>query len=106
MEPQVKERADLVVFSGPADPEKPVNWPLKKKILTTALYGFTTMGATLATAMYVHLPFIFLFFLGVADSPIQLCRAMTDLPDFQHLPSFSSHTGRVWTKRNSRDACS
>ncbi|UKZ81641.1 hypothetical protein TrVFT333_009413 [Trichoderma virens FT-333] len=48
---QVEENAYLVRFSGPDDPEMPLNWSLKKKVFITAMYGFTTMGATLATAI-------------------------------------------------------
>ena len=42
----------LVRFSGPDDPYRPLNWPLRKKLLTTLLYGLTTMGATLASSVY------------------------------------------------------
>lgn len=41
---------DLVDFDGDADPYRPVNWALKKKVITTALYGLTTMTATWASA--------------------------------------------------------
>lgn len=41
---------DLVDFDGDDDPYRPVNWSLKKKVITTALYGFTTMSATWASA--------------------------------------------------------
>jgi MFS transporter, DHA1 family, multidrug resistance protein len=43
---------DLVEFDGLDDPYRPVNWPMKKKITTTALYGMTTMAATWASATY------------------------------------------------------
>ncbi|KAK4238768.1 major facilitator superfamily domain-containing protein [Achaetomium macrosporum] len=42
----------LVDFDGPADPYKPMNWPLPKKILTTFLYGTVTMTATWASSCY------------------------------------------------------
>ena len=42
----------LVDFDGPDDPYRPMNWPMKKKIYTTVLYGFTTMSATWASAVY------------------------------------------------------
>ncbi|KAL6150686.1 hypothetical protein ACJQWK_00315 [Exserohilum turcicum] len=42
----------LVDFDGDDDPYRPLNWPTKKKILTTALYGLTTMSATWASAAY------------------------------------------------------
>lgn len=41
---------ELVDFDGPDDPYRPVNWAMKKKVFTTALYGFTTMSATWASA--------------------------------------------------------
>lgn len=41
----------LVDFDGPDDPYRPLNWPFKKKAVTTVLYGFTTMGATLASSI-------------------------------------------------------
>ncbi|OAP63296.1 hypothetical protein AYL99_02523 [Fonsecaea erecta] len=43
---------DLVDFDGPDDPYRPVNWNMKKKVFTTALYGFTTMTATWASSSY------------------------------------------------------
>ena len=44
---------DVVVdFQGAQDPYYPQNWPVRKKVLTTALYGFTTMGATFASSVY------------------------------------------------------
>ncbi|MCJ1310303.1 hypothetical protein MMC25_003965 [Agyrium rufum] len=42
----------LVDFDGPDDPYQPLNWPLRKKLLTTLLYGFTTMGSTFASSSY------------------------------------------------------
>lgn len=42
----------IVDFDGPDDPYKPINWPMKKKITTTMLYGFVTMTATFASASY------------------------------------------------------
>ncbi|KAK5051956.1 hypothetical protein LTR84_002760 [Exophiala bonariae] len=48
-----KTAADLVVdFDGPDDPYRPLNWAMKKKIITTALYGFTTMSASWASSSY------------------------------------------------------
>ena len=43
---------DLVDFDGEDDPYHPLNWVFMKKVLTTALYGFTTMGATFASSVY------------------------------------------------------
>ncbi|KAK5955274.1 hypothetical protein OHC33_003956 [Knufia fluminis] len=42
----------LVDFDGPDDPYKPMNWPTKKKITTTLLYGLVTMTATWASSCY------------------------------------------------------
>ena len=42
----------LVEFEGDDDPYNPLNWPFRKKCVTTALYGFTTMGATFASSVY------------------------------------------------------
>lgn len=48
-----KTNADVIVtFDGPDDPYNPLNWTFKKKVITTALYGFTTMGATWASSVY------------------------------------------------------
>ncbi|KAI4249021.1 MAG: hypothetical protein LQ352_005756 [Teloschistes flavicans] len=42
----------LVDFDGQDDPYRPINWPFRKKIITTVLYGFTTMGSTWASSVY------------------------------------------------------
>jgi MFS family permease len=42
----------LVTFDGPDDPYNPINWPFKKKVITTVLYGFTTMGSTWASSVF------------------------------------------------------
>ncbi|KAF2089566.1 putative MSF drug transporter, partial [Saccharata proteae CBS 121410] len=42
----------IVEFDGSDDPYNPMNWPFKKKVITTVLYGFTTMGATWASSIY------------------------------------------------------
>lgn len=42
----------LVDFDGPDDPYRPMNWPTKKKVLTTMLYGLVTMSATWASSSY------------------------------------------------------
>ena len=39
-----KTAHDVVVdFDGPDDPYHPLNWPLRKKVITTTLYGLCTM---------------------------------------------------------------
>jgi len=48
-----KTKADVLVdFDGPDDPYNPLNWSFNKKVITTLLYGFTTMGATWASSVY------------------------------------------------------
>ena len=48
-----KTGPDVIVdFDGPDDPYHPLNWPAKKKVVTTVLYGLTTMGATWASSVY------------------------------------------------------
>lgn len=42
----------LVDFDGKDDPYRPMNWPLKKKAVTTLLYGMTTAGITFASSIY------------------------------------------------------
>ncbi|CEJ55402.1 Putative MFS multidrug transporter [Penicillium brasilianum] len=42
----------LVDFEGTDDPYLPMNWPFRKKVLTTLLYGFTTCWITFASAVY------------------------------------------------------
>jgi hypothetical protein len=44
--------SNIVDFGGPNDPYRPTNWPLRKKIIITALYGFTTCGSTFSSAIY------------------------------------------------------
>lgn len=49
----VKTSEDVLVdFDGPDDPYRPLNWPFRKKVVTTLLYGFTTMGSTWASSVY------------------------------------------------------
>lgn len=43
---------NIVTFSGPSDPELPLNWPARKKVLTTLFYGITTAGNTWASSVY------------------------------------------------------
>ena len=42
----------IVDFDGPTDPYRPLNWPFRKKVITTMLYGFTTLGASFASSVY------------------------------------------------------
>ncbi|KAJ4180051.1 hypothetical protein NW755_012091 [Fusarium falciforme] len=42
----------VVTFDSPQDPYDPRNWPLKRKVYTTLLYGLSTMGSTFSTASF------------------------------------------------------
>jgi hypothetical protein len=42
----------IVDFDGPEDPLQPLNWPVRKKITATLLYGLTTAGSTWASSVY------------------------------------------------------
>lgn len=44
--------AEIVDFDGDDDPYRPLNWPFRKKLVTTMLYGLTTMGSTWASSVY------------------------------------------------------
>lgn len=44
--------AEIVDFDGPDDPYRPLNWPFRKKVITTLLYGLTTMGSTWSSSIY------------------------------------------------------
>jgi hypothetical protein len=44
--------AEIVDFDGLDDPYRPINWPVRKKVITTILYGLTTMGTTWSSAVY------------------------------------------------------
>ena len=44
--------AMVVDFVGENDPYRPMNWPFRKKVITTFLYGFTTCWITFASAVY------------------------------------------------------
>ncbi|KAF2664696.1 MFS general substrate transporter [Microthyrium microscopicum] len=42
----------LVDFDGNGDPLRPINWPMRKKVVTTVLYGMTTAIATWLSSIY------------------------------------------------------
>lgn len=42
----------LVEFDGKEDPLHPINWPFRKKVVSTILYGLTTAWITFASAVY------------------------------------------------------
>ena len=42
----------LVDFNGQDDPYRSINWPFRKKAITTILYGMTTCWITFASAIY------------------------------------------------------
>jgi hypothetical protein len=43
---------EIVDFEGPTDPYHPINWPFRKKLVTTLLYGLTTCWVTFASSIY------------------------------------------------------
>lgn len=48
-----KTGPDVIVdFDSEDDPYQPRNWVFKKKVITTLLYGFTTMGSTWASSVF------------------------------------------------------
>ncbi|KAJ4250973.1 hypothetical protein NW762_011623 [Fusarium torreyae] len=47
-----EESSHLVTFDGPDDPYNPINWPFRKKFITTICYGLTTCWITLASAIF------------------------------------------------------
>ena len=48
-----KTTPDMIVdFDGPDDPYRPINWLFKKKVITTLLYGLTTMSVTLGSSIF------------------------------------------------------
>lgn len=49
---QPREAPGIVDFEGPTDPYLPMNWPLRKKVITTLLYGLTTCWVTFASSIY------------------------------------------------------
>lgn len=42
----------LVEFDGITDPTLPLNWPFRKKVVTTVVYGLAACWATLAIGIY------------------------------------------------------
>lgn len=50
--PPLPEREAYVVeFNGPDDPLHAQNWPLKKKLVTAAMLGFTTLTAAFGSSI-------------------------------------------------------
>jgi DHA1 family multidrug resistance protein-like MFS transporter len=51
--PPLPEQEDYVVeFDGPKDPLHPQNWPMRKKLLTGAMLGFTTLLSAFASSIF------------------------------------------------------
>ncbi|KAJ9137146.1 Outer membrane protein [Pleurostoma richardsiae] len=49
----IKSSIDVLVdFEGPDDLYRPVNWPFRKKVMTTVVYGLITMGSAWASSAY------------------------------------------------------
>ncbi|KAI1127557.1 polyamine transporter 1 [Nemania abortiva] len=84
--PLPDREAYVVEFDGPDDPYHPQNWPLKKKLVTGAILGYTTVSAAFTSSIfsaatpYVAKEFgvsaevgilgVSLFVLGFATGPI------------------------------------
>ena len=51
--PKQSTGAEVIIdFDGKDDPYRAINWPFRKKVVTTILYGFTTCWVTFASAIY------------------------------------------------------
>ncbi|EFW98522.1 major facilitator superfamily transporter multidrug resistance [Grosmannia clavigera kw1407] len=50
--PQMDQEKYVVEFDGPDDPLHAQNWPLKKKLYTAAILGFTTMTAAFTSSIF------------------------------------------------------
>lgn len=51
--PQLPEREEYVVeFDGPDDPLHAQNWPMRKKLMTAAMLGFTTLTAAFGSSIF------------------------------------------------------
>ncbi|KAI0536293.1 polyamine transporter 1 [Xylaria digitata] len=84
--PLPDREAYVVEFDGPDDPYHPQNWPLKKKLVTAGILGYTTVSAAFTSSIfsaatpYVAREFgvstevgilgVSLFVLGFATGPI------------------------------------
>jgi hypothetical protein len=59
-----------VDFDGPDDPYHPMNWPFRKKVVTTALYGYVVSRLSrfwvylLQVGWHGSLGFIIISFIG------------------------------------------
>ncbi|KAI0407898.1 major facilitator superfamily transporter [Xylaria palmicola] len=50
--PLLDREAYVVEFDGPDDPYHPQNWPLKKKLVTAAILGYTTLTAAFTSSIF------------------------------------------------------
>lgn len=51
--PPLPEQEEYVVeFDGPDDPLHAQNWPMRKKVLTAAMLGYTTMTSSFASSIF------------------------------------------------------
>ncbi|KAI0097701.1 polyamine transporter 1 [Nemania sp. FL0031] len=50
--PLPDREAYVVEFDGPDDPYHPQNWPLKKKLVTAAILGYTTVAAAFTSSIF------------------------------------------------------
>ncbi|BFZ57053.1 hypothetical protein PYCC9005_004103 [Savitreella phatthalungensis] len=45
-------QAKFVEFDGEDDPENPLNWTIRKKVITTVLFALTTLGCTFTSSVF------------------------------------------------------
>lgn len=70
--PPLPDQEEYVVeFDGPEDPMHSQNWPLRKKVLTAAMLGYTTMTAAFASSIFSSATQVVAFKYGV-DNEIGL----------------------------------
>jgi DHA1 family multidrug resistance protein-like MFS transporter len=51
--PPLPDREEYVVeFDGPDDPMHAQNWPLRKKIITAVMLGYTTMTSAFTSSIF------------------------------------------------------
>ncbi|KAH7311663.1 major facilitator superfamily domain-containing protein [Stachybotrys elegans] len=66
--PQLPDQEEYVVeFDGPDDPMHAQNWPLRKKILTAAMLGYTTMTSAFTSSIFSAATMIVSREYGVSD---------------------------------------
>jgi DHA1 family multidrug resistance protein-like MFS transporter len=49
---RLKEETYVVDFEGPDDPLSPLNWSIRKRVMTTVLLSLTTFVVTFASSVF------------------------------------------------------